>query len=292
MSKQEQTCNFSIKYNKDSHSINIDTYAKSLISMGKVLREVGYQTSGAYDISVNVTAQQEGSFDVVLQIIGSILPMIPTALDTLEKVVSITIELIELKKHSKEIDESKTEIHGDDVILNNSDGNRIKVVDQRVYNIYNENQVVNDAISENFQAVKNDPEIDSVTIRKGDINITIDRVSFDDLAQKHDVKISNDNDVVVVPTELIVRKVVFDNRSRLWDFLYQGIPISAKIDDDDFWYKISSGERFAQGDKLVADLHIARKYDDSVNAYINDSYTVKSVRDHVERDDPEQTSFI
>jgi len=68
-----------------------------------------------------------------------------------------------------------------------------------------------------------------------------------------------------------------------WDFYYLGNKISAKIADNVFGEKIDKGERFGKGDTFEVRMEIKQQYDDSVNAYINKSYTVIEVVKHIDR---------
>lgn len=85
--------------------------------------------------------------------------------------------------------------------------------------------------------------------------------------------------------------MVFEGEDRKWDFLYNGVKISATVQDENFWKQINSGKSFSRGDSLVADLRIIREYDPSVAAYINKGYQVINVREHHPRGYREQLSL-
>lgn len=54
---QENKYSFRIKFEKDQHSINAETYVQSLISLSTIIREVNYQSGNAPAVAVNVLAQ-------------------------------------------------------------------------------------------------------------------------------------------------------------------------------------------------------------------------------------------
>ena len=47
--------------------------------------------------------------------------------------------------------------------------------------------------------------------------------------------------------------------------------------------RINKGERFGKGDTLIADIEIVQEYDENLNAFMNKSYTVIKILEHIER---------
>lgn len=82
--------------------------------------------------------------------------------------------------------------------------------------------------------------------------------------------------------KLNLLKVVFDKRYK-WEFYKHGVKISASIKDDSFLDRVASGEAFAKGDVLVTKLQTNQKFDSALNAFINKSYEVLEVLNHIPR---------
>ncbi len=285
---------FRIKFEKDQPSINAETYVQSLISLTTMIREVNYQSGTAPAVSVNVLAQEPGSFDVALQVIQTAAEnpgLVLEAANFLNGVVMTVISVIGLKKASQNADFSQTEVHGDQVNIKDVNGNVIYQANQTVYNIFTTNQAVNDAVSNQFQAIKQDPEMEAVTITADDSVVSFGREDFDVLSERRIIEIE-EHEIVVVPTQLTISKIVLDSRERKWDFIYQGVKISARIVDEGFLDRVQAGDiRFANGDILVADLKIIRELDANLNVYLNKDYAVESVRQHLPRTNRIQTSI-
>ncbi len=69
-----------------------------------------------------------------------------------------------------------------------------------------------------------------------------------------------------------------------WVFYWQGNKISASIKDERFNNEVNSGmESFAKGDALRVELHVHQVFDESVDTYINKSYEIAKVLEHIPR---------
>jgi hypothetical protein len=291
---QENKYSFRIKFEKDQHSINAETYVQSLISLSTIIREVNYQSGNAPAVAVNVLAQDAGSFDVALELVEVIRnnhSLIVNGVAVLSGIVTTVVGVIQLKQHFSKADDTKTEINGDQVNIKDTNGDVIFQTNNITYNLYKNNQAVNDAVSSQFQAVANDEEMEAVTITAGDSVVRLEKEDFETLAEKRIIEVE-DTEEVTVPAQLTISKLVLDNSERKWEFVYQGTKVSAKIDDDSFWKKVFAGEvSFANGDILVGDLKIIREYDSVLGAYLNKDYSVLNVRQHLPRTNRTQTSI-
>lgn len=285
---------FSVKYEKQQPSINAETYVQSLISLTTILREINYQVGDNEGVGVNVLAQEPGSFDVTLEVIKLAhdnASLIKTGIEVLAGLVTITLGVIELKKHFVNADESKTEIEGDQVNIKDTNGDVIFQTNKNTYNIFMYNQAVNDAVSDQFEAVAKDPEMEAVSISTDDQTVTVSREDFGVLSQKRIVEVG-ETDTVEVAAQVTISKLVLDNPDRKWEFVYNGAKISGKIVDQDFWTKIINGEvSFSNGDTLVGDLIIEREYDANLGVYLNKDYSLSNIRQHLPRTRRQQTTL-
>lgn len=289
---------FNIKFEKQTHTLNVDTYVKSLTALNTMIKEVAYQTDASCgEINVQVVSEKPGSFDVVLAIAEALSPdtisLVVTSATTLTTIITLVVELIKLKEalSNNNDKQQQTTINGDSVTIKDSNNNVIIQTNKKVYNIYTSNQTVNDALSAQFQAMKDDEEINAITYSNNGDSVTIKRGSFDALAKKHSVKI-DDSKTSTVSAMLVISKLVLDDKNKKWQFIYQGARINATIVDDTFWKKVFDGsEAFANGDRLVCDLEIIRDYNEALEVYIDREYIVKNIRNHQRKESYEQLSF-
>jgi hypothetical protein len=276
--QDSSTYNLRIKYGKEDHVLDTETYLESLSAMTTIMKEVNYQLAQTERISISVVAQDTGSFDVGLALRTVQDVFNDNTVQYLAGLATIVGLLIQLRKKDDKIDQSKTEINGDDVTIKDIGGNVIMHTHRDVYNIYTTNQVVQDALSRNFKSLKDDESVTSFEYNDGEI-VIVDKSEFEALAKKVEVQLP-DREVTEIPANLVIVKVVFEGNDRKWEFLYNGVKIGANVVDDSFWQQINEGKPFAKGDELVADLRIVREYDDNVAAFINKDYQVINVREH------------
>ena len=84
-------------------------------------------------------------------------------------------------------------------------------------------------------------------------------------------------------------KVVFGEGYK-WQFYHEGNKISVDIKDEDFLKRVESGSiSFNSGDTIISDLQIKQIYDQRVDTFINKSFSIEKVKEHIKR--PEQSSF-
>lgn len=274
---------FQVKFDRDNHVISTETYIQALISLTTTLKEVNYQVGGKERISIEVTAESPGSFDVGLVLKAAENLFSSVHITYLAGLVTIVAGLLKLKKYNARIDHEKTEIDGDDVTIKDNSGKVIVEINKNTYNLYLGNQVIQDAISDNFKSLEKDSDITGFEFKYDDETVRADRSDFAEMAKRVEVQLG-DTEEVDVAANLIIVKLVFQGEKRKWEFLYNGVKIGATVDDKDFWGDIDKGKPFSKGDVLVADLKIIRQYDSDVDAYVNASYQVVNVREHQPRE--------
>jgi hypothetical protein len=93
---------------------------------------------------------------------------------------------------------------------------------------------------------------------------------------------------------LFVKKFdVAPKKSTKFTFYYDGRPISASIEDGHFLQCIMDGEIFGNGDSLVVDLEVSKKFDEGYDTYIVDKHTILNVKDiHRRGQNPDQTNLF
>lgn len=287
----ENKYNFRIKFEKEEHSLNTDTYVQSLLSLSTIIREINYQIGTGPAVAVNVLTQEPGSFDVGLELFINEHSNVIAAAGTLSTIVGTTIALIQLKLAISKTDNAQVDVEGDKVRIKDAEGNVVFETNKFTYEIYDKNQAVNDAVSTQFQAVNKDEEVQAIKISDEGSYAVIQKEDFEKLAERRIIEVK-DTEEDTVPASLKISKLVLDNPDRKWEFVWQGSKIAAKIADESFWAKIIAGEiRFANGDVLIADLNIFREYDHTLDVYLNKDYQVTNIRQHLPRANSSQSSF-
>jgi len=286
---------FKIRFDGEQNQIDANTLINSLIHTTSIIQELNRNLESGKKIDVKIKALEKGSFLVHIDLIETSLQSLKTLLtkENIEigaAIIAGLVGLIEIKKFLKgKKAQSKTEDAGK-VIIENVDGNVLQV-ENFTFNIYENNTIIRDALSQNFETLENDPSISSfeITVNEEIPLVKVDKDEFHDLAIKSE-QISDDERIITEAATLNIVRLSFDEKLK-WEFYFKGNKISARIDDQNFYKLIEKGESFAKGDTLEVEFEIRQKFDSSVNTYINKSYAVKRILRHIKRDEQSKINF-
>lgn len=286
--QDELNSEFFIKFDGQLHQVDANTLINSLINVSTIIQEVNEELKTDKKIEIKIKALAPGSFTVHLKL------FIEAAKDLLSEsfargdissasdIIAILAGLLAIKKFLKSKKPEAVEENGNKIIIYNDKGKTI-IVDKIVYNIYKQNQPVQDAISNNFETLQRDPSIEKYEI--ADINrkplFSAGRPDFDGMAVKSEVLEENKKVITEIAT-LTIFKIVFEEKYK-WEFYYKGNKISASIVDEDFFQQIDAGKKFSKGDRLIAELQVTQLFDPTVQTWVNHSYQLNKVKEHIPR---------
>lgn len=281
---------FRVEFGGDSHEIDLNTLLVSLMNFSTVMQEIQVAIAPETQMNIKVRPPQNGSF---------LIDMLITAPDAVAKVASLItrdnislvdnvlsgfVNMIDLKKHlmGERPKSVKASNEANQVIVENSNGNTIHI-DQRVINIYQQVPSIDKSLTKAFEAVESDPAIESVRISDND-GRPLTRVNNDEFKW---MSVANGSTEPVAKREKILEsvhiraiKLTFEDGSK-WGFVYEGNKISANISDPSFWDRVDKNESFSKGDTFKVNLKVIQRYDQTINEYLNDSYEVVNVIDHI-----------
>ncbi len=210
-------------------------------------------------------------------------------IETVSSLVLILVGLLNIRKllkgeRAKEITQGK-----EMTTIINAQGEKIQI-DNRTYNIFIENQVIDAALGKTFDTLEGDESVQGFELYESGKKKAFesDRVEFSFLS-KPAVMPDEDTRVKKEDAILTIFKVVFEKGYK-WQFFYQGVKISADIKDETFFTRIDKGEKFSKGDTIIAELHITQVYDNSIETYVNKEYVVAEIKQHIPRGS--QTSWL
>jgi hypothetical protein len=287
---------FKIKFDGQQHQVDANVLISSLIHTTTVVQEVNRYLNSGKKIELKVKALEKGSFLCHIELVETAVEALKNLL-TKENIavgsaiISAVVGLVELKKHlkGKKPKETKPE-KGDKTKIVNHEGN-VLIIENATFNIYEHSLVVKDALSQNFDALDNDPAITGFEITDGNEKplVRVDKAEFADLAKKSEEVEEGERKLIEAATLNVVR-VSFEENLK-WDFYYKGIKITARIIDPSFYELIDKGEAFAKGDVLEVELQTNQKFDESVNTYVTKSYQVNKIVRHVSRNEQQKLNF-
>lgn len=285
-----------IRFDGDTHQIDANTLINSLLHFTNITQEVNRELATDRKIEIKVNALKEGSFLVHIILQSSLIDAIGNLftkenLEIAGNIVAVVGGLYGTAKFLKGEEPKVLESNDHSVKIQNTKGD-VTYIDNRVFNIYQNNKSVRESISQEFETLYNDQNVTGFEILdKNDTPIV--QIPKDDFQA-----ISNIEENRVLPDERIVSKVgtlsiyslSFDNNAK-WSFYYEGNKFSAKINDDEFARLIDSGEKFAKGDTLDAEFDIRQEFNAAANTYINKSYKITRILKHNPRTEQGKIEF-
>lgn len=275
---------FKIKFGGQLHQVDANTFIYSLVNISTVIQEINQELRSDKKIEIKIKATEEGSFitTLILEHGAGLAKLFTTEnINLTASIIAIFAGVFTIKEFLKNKKPKNEKEEGDKITIENEKGN-VLIIDNRTYGIYNRNQIINDAISNNFSTLESDPSIDDFEIISENKSLfKAERENFDQLATKSEVA-DKQRKEKIVSANLILHKVVFEDKYK-WEFYYSGNKISANIVDNEFYKKIDKGEPFAKGDALKVELQINQIFDEGVGIYINHSYQINKVIEHIPR---------
>ena len=295
MQSQINSNSFKIKFDGQAHQVDIQVLISSLIHTTTVVQELNKYIDSGKKIEIKVKALEKGSFLIHLELLETTFESLKTIFTKENIIVASSlitglVAFIQLKKHLKGKSPKEVRNENSTTIIINGDNSKLSI-DSNIYQIYESSTVINDALSQNFDTIDQDPAISAfeITDEKENPYVRVERSDFKDLSQKTEI-IDENKKTIIENTSLYIVRLSFEEGLK-WDFYYRGNKISAKIADPNFQKLIDNGESFAKGDILEVELQINQIFENSVNTYINKSYQVNRIIKHHNRGEQQKIQF-
>lgn len=282
-----------LKFGSDTHQIDANTLINNLLHFTNIVQEVNKELGTNRKIDIKINALQEGSFLVHIMLQSNLINQLGDIFtaENIKIAGSIVTVVGGIYKAAVFLRGKKpvvVESNDKTTTIKNESGN-VTVIDNRVINIYNSNQVVRESISKEFETLNNDANISSFDILDKDDKpiVEITREDFFPISNLEDfeVQIEPHERVVKKTGILSITSLSFEGNNK-WVFYFDGNRFNARINDDEFVKLVDSGEKFAKGDALEAEFEIKQEYYEPANAFVNKSYRVTKIIRHIPR--PEQ----
>lgn len=279
-----------IKFDGQQHQVDVQTFVYSVLNFTTVVKETS-KKNGGQSININIKAPEKGSLlvDLVTNAINNQTLLNGTTI--LSSTIVIVGGLYQLHKFisGRKTKEIKTENNITTITLEDSS---ILNIAENIYNIYTTTPAIPDAISKNFSALIEDPAVTNFEVTRNGTEkiIEVDKEDYGRMSIKQQIDTENTR-IITESATLYIYKVVFEKTDRKWEFYHTGNRISANILDEEFFNSIDKGESFAKGDQLKTDLQITQTFEESIGTYVNQSYAIIKVHEHVKRSQPQELPF-
>lgn len=277
-----------IKFDGDTHDINLLTFSKTLENLNTMIIEINKEKNkiSGLDtkVDIRVKALSSGSFEVTIDIIQELVQNLLTTDNVVyvASIVTILSGIFGLRKFLKGKKPTSVNAVNNQFEIKNSIG-EIKIVENNTYNIYQTNTMISEALNDTYSTLTRDPKVTSFNlIDKTDNPIfQSDRSEFEGFSEIIEEK-DEEKKISLELTSLSINKICFEKDYK-WQFYYKGYKIQAIIKDQDFFKRINEGEKFSKGDSLEVELKIIKEFSEDNNTYINKTYEVTKVLKHIPR---------
>lgn len=283
----KQSIVYTFQYDTDQESIDLNAMLASQYGLLTAMSEIKNYVAKDAKLSIRVKPMEKGSvpFEFLADLIWyeNLFNNAVNAVNYAYSIITLLTGILVLKGHLSGKKAQNIEINGDIIVVTNSENITINV-SRQVYEISKSNSIIDTALTKSFEAIEKDESISGVKMIDSNKNVIYKagRNTITSLSKTSEEFTSTSTTEVISKEPLSVVKIVFEPGYK-WQFYFRGHKISADIKDDTYMEKINKGQRFSKGDTIIADLEIHKEFDESVNAYLNKSYTVTKVHSHTPR---------
>lgn len=254
--------------------IDLNTLLTSQFHLLAIINEIQRDAYPGKKISIKVEALKEGSFDIQLLLETDLIKQIfeTHKIEILSGVVTILGGVFGVYRFlkGKKADGVKQKADNKVEITLNAD---TIIIDQKAFEIYQNNKAINRAINKNFELLERDENIDGIEITDTETKervIEVPKEEFNSLQQPNEYIGSDTNEKIMINQTVLIRKPdLYPKKIVSWGFIYKGRNINAVITDENFIQKnILGGERVGRGDGLICDLKIFYQWDETFQTYL------------------------
>lgn len=278
---------FKIIFDSQRHEVDVETLIGCLMHTSNIIQEVNKSLHTEKKIEVKIKALEKGSFEVHIELVEKLLESLFSSQNVTYGAAIVTIVggLYSLAKSLNGKKPAKIEPKGDTTEVTNINGD-ITIVQNNVFNIYNDNRYVRDSIAKQFSVLEKSPDVSGFSFNSNKVNTYIAHTDFPLIATKLDDldEISKEpiKEVLTDKKVLIIRPSF--TKDLKWDFVFQGQKITAKMEDDDIIKAIDNGEHFSKGDYMLVDLEVTKFYDSDLETHLitKDSYKILKYKEHIQ----------
>lgn len=278
---------FVIYFGTELSRVNAYTLARTLVSISDAAKAASAVVNPGHDIEIVVEALGRGSFRATARAVyrraGNLFSS--------ENVKAVVLSIIASYIYEQVLAPSPGIIVnvGEDEIVIEQGETRI-VVPREIHDTVSQverNPRFRQGISDAFRALEADQDIRNFAIwpdpNEPDPPVKIPRERFPSAIQQLDPLQPDVRDRIET-TDLQIVRAILERSRRRWEFVWNGVRISAPVLDDHFYDRFFSNEiTIAPGDVLKVRLRMKQRRDPNLSVFINDEYEVIEVLEHIPR---------
>lgn len=280
--------NVTLTFDTQDNRIGARALADNLTALTNAFERANLEGKPDGSVLVSVTAVREGSFQAVIEVAkDAAVVALAIGVDNVANIIKYVMSYLEIKKRigDAKIVESEENPDGTTNIIVQG-GAQFKDCSHITVNML-QNPDVNKPYAKAMGSLNAEGDIRGFSISDSSSTELV-RVEAEEFSRFQQSKtIDNphpDERKTVKNAILFIRKIDFASKTRKWGFAYNDSPVTMTIGDKRFWAEVLEGrQKFANGDKIEADLDLLRRYDSASGQYMNKSYTITNVIKHIPR---------
>lgn len=276
---------FVIYFGGKPNEVDTYTFANALVAFSDAFREINAQVNPGYALELRLEAVAEGSFKAKLK-------EIPKSLKGALKfgAQNLILPIFVSYLYGEVINPDKTivTVNDDEVVIQK--GHDRIIVPRGAYDrakaLPNKGAVAAH-LARAISAVDDDKNVSSLGVYKDfDTDkppaILIERADFADVRAVAS-RVGGRTRTVSERATITILKAVMAKSQRKWEFVWNGVKISAAIGDPVFLADLLARKYLiGSGDGLEVTLEIEQEWDDTANVWLNTGYRVAHVENYVE----------
>jgi hypothetical protein len=274
------------------------TFANTLLAFSEALQEISRQLDPNTRIEITIEGLGEGSFRAKLRTVTKLLSRLLQSTAAQEAARNIILPLLMMFIYDRYFADRARIIVTDDSYIYEHGHDRI-IMPKFIYDkkkSMRDPAAVDKQIARGFSVLEDDPSVTDFGITKKlddpEPTSSILRQDFGVLSRYTIlVEEGEDQRVLEQREKLVVVRAILMRGTRRWQFVWNGIQISAPILDERFYDALARREyTFGQGDIIDVTLRIFQERDTRLGVYINKAYEVTEVFGKITG--PRQESFL
>lgn len=262
-------------------SIDVDLLTRSLYYVAQAYKScmVAHYGDDA-EISIDICAFQPGSFEVILQSVVDIVPVVMSQAPHVVECTKNFIEMIKNKRELKGLTPKSVDSENGKTRIVNSEGN-ISYHNSNVYNFYLNNSAIDSSLSNAFAALAESlrPAVSFKAEDSTTTTVTIPQEAYSEMRTPivDEILPADLQRMESTVTEaLLLKSPDFLGNSK-WGFFYNGKTILASIEDESFKQRVRSGNvKLSAGVKIPVKMRIEAFLDEKLEVKKH-NYTITEV---------------
>jgi hypothetical protein len=275
---------FVIHFGSEYKQINAYTLASTLVSIADAAKEANLFINPGFEVEVVVEALGPGSFKAKVRTVYKSLENLFSRQNL--KTIALGIIAAYIYQHTLAPDiDINVKVDDKCVIIEQSDKKIIipKTVHEAL-KLVEKSDKFKQGINRTFEALEKDDKIKSIGFSKEFIDekppIEIPRDQFSQISSVEEDE--SPTRQIIEFADLRILRAILERSKRRWEFVWQGIKISApvlcsKFYDDFFAHKIT----IAPGDALKVKMRIYQVRLPDIGVYTNERYEIIEVLEHI-----------